>query len=111
MSSILSTVGPLTVLKYLNFALGKPIGDTELEIGEPEAAVGLEHVANLLGEDKSIRGSIAPLQSTKGKENAASHLRLNLRTKIPQVPQFPLPAPHMALPQMMRAIGMRPMSP
>jgi hypothetical protein len=68
MSSILSTVGPHTVLKYLTFALGKHIGDMELEIGEPEAAVGLEHVAQLLDEDQSIRGSIASLQSTKGKK-------------------------------------------
>lgn len=110
MSSILSTVGPHTVLKYLNFALGKHIGETELEIGEPEAAVGLERVAKLLGEDKGIRGSVASLQSTKGKESAASHLRLNLRMKMLQVPRFLLPAPHMVLPQMMRVIGMRPTS-
>lgn len=75
MSSILSTVGPHTVLKYLNFALGKHIGDMELEAGEPEAAVGLEHVAQIFDGDKSIRGSIASLQSTKGKKNYVKPLR------------------------------------
>lgn len=57
LSFILSTVGPHTVLKYLNFALGKHIGLLEMEPGEPEAATGLEKVAHIIEEEKSIRGT------------------------------------------------------
>jgi hypothetical protein len=53
MSSILNTIGPYTVIRYLNFALGKGIGDPEA--GEPDAAVGLEGVAEILkDEEESI---------------------------------------------------------
>ncbi|KAF7327883.1 BTB domain-containing protein [Mycena kentingensis (nom. inval.)] len=48
LSSILSTVGPQTVLTYLDFALGKPIS---ANLNEPDAAVGLENVAELLHDD------------------------------------------------------------
>ena len=50
MSSILNTIGPYTVSRYLNFALGRGIGDPE--VGEPEAAVGLEGVAELLCDEE-----------------------------------------------------------
>lgn len=50
MSSILSTIGPYTVIRYLNFALGCGIGDPEAE--EPEAAVGLEGVAEILEDER-----------------------------------------------------------
>lgn len=49
MSSILSTIGPYTVIRYLNFALGRGIG--EPDPGEPEAAVGLEGVAEILEDE------------------------------------------------------------
>ena len=40
---ILTTVGPTTAIRYLNFAIGKGIGPEE--DNAPEAAVGLEHIA------------------------------------------------------------------
>lgn len=39
---VLNSVGPHTVLRYLNFAIGKGIG--EKEQGDPDAAVGLENI-------------------------------------------------------------------
>ncbi|KAJ6626959.1 hypothetical protein B0H10DRAFT_1997416 [Mycena sp. CBHHK59/15] len=54
LSSILSTVGPYTVLQYLNFALGKPIGPPDPVWGEPDAAVGLEHVAQLIPDETVV---------------------------------------------------------
>ncbi|KAG5642500.1 hypothetical protein DXG03_002697 [Asterophora parasitica] len=54
LTSILSTVGPHTVLKYLHFALGKPIGHLDPEDGEPEAAVGLESVAHTIEYERSV---------------------------------------------------------
>jgi len=42
---ILTTVGPTTVIRYLNFAIGKGIGPEEENA--PEAAVGLEHLAEI----------------------------------------------------------------
>lgn len=42
---ILTTVGPTTAIRYLNFAIGKGIGPGEENA--PEAAVGLEHLAEI----------------------------------------------------------------
>lgn len=42
---ILTTVGPTTSIRYLNFAIGKGIGPEEEDA--PEAAVGLEHLAEI----------------------------------------------------------------
>lgn len=42
---ILITVGPTTAIRYLNFAIGKGIGPEEDDA--PEAAVGLEHLAEI----------------------------------------------------------------
>ena len=42
---ILTTVGPTTAIRYLNFAIGKGIGPEEENT--PEAAVGLEHLAEI----------------------------------------------------------------
>ena len=42
---ILATVGPSTAIRYLNFAIGKGIGLEEENA--PEAAVGLEHLAEI----------------------------------------------------------------
>lgn len=50
MSSILNTIGPYTVIRYLNFALGRGIG--EPDYGEPDAAVGLEEVAEILEDER-----------------------------------------------------------
>ena len=43
---ILTTVGPTTAIRYLNFAIGKGIGPEEENA--PEAAVGLEHLAEIV---------------------------------------------------------------
>lgn len=45
LSSILSTVGPTTVLPYLNFSLGKPLAPHNPSFDGPESAVGLENIA------------------------------------------------------------------
>ena len=43
---VLTTVGPTTAIRYLNFAIGKGIGPEEENA--PEAAVGLEHIAEIV---------------------------------------------------------------
>ncbi|KAF7310477.1 BTB domain-containing protein [Mycena chlorophos] len=48
---VLSTMGPSTVLSYLDFALGKPITAPDPRLNEPEAAVGLEKVAQIVQDD------------------------------------------------------------
>ena len=58
LSSVLSTIGPYTVVKYLKFSLGRHIGHLELEPGEPEAAVGLEQVAHIIDDGSSIALSV-----------------------------------------------------
>ncbi|TFY74563.1 hypothetical protein EWM64_g9451 [Hericium alpestre] len=45
LTSILNSVGPFTVVPYLDFAIGRGIGP--LQDGDLDAAVGLEHVADL----------------------------------------------------------------
>ncbi|KAF8060968.1 hypothetical protein FPV67DRAFT_1423050 [Lyophyllum atratum] len=66
MTDILSTVGPHTVMKYLNFALGSEFGILDYEPGEPEAAVGLESVAHIIEYERSVAGTT----STKGSSSA-----------------------------------------
>ena len=53
LTSILTTVGPKTVMRYINFALGQGIGepDPEYDWDEPVAAVGLENVAELIEDE------------------------------------------------------------
>lgn len=55
---ILTTVGPTTVIRYLNFAIGKGIGPEEEHA--PETAVGLEHLAEI---PKSDAADVASLSS------------------------------------------------
>ncbi|KAH7930602.1 hypothetical protein BV22DRAFT_1124870 [Leucogyrophana mollusca] len=50
---ILNTVGPYSVVQYLNFAIGRPIGSPTED--EPEAAVGLEGIAEIV---KPERGTV-----------------------------------------------------
>lgn len=54
---ILTTVGPTTVIRYLNFAIGKGIGPEEE--GAPEAAVGLEHLAEIPNPDVTDASSVS----------------------------------------------------
>jgi hypothetical protein len=48
LNAILSSVGPYTVIQYLNFSLGQAIEKESSE--EPEAAVGLEYIAQRIQE-------------------------------------------------------------
>ncbi|KAI0638951.1 hypothetical protein C8Q77DRAFT_1045670 [Trametes polyzona] len=73
LSAILRTVGPHTVIRYLNFALGRGIGppDDVFSGGdyadrESEPAVGLEQVAELIVEDDS---SFESLVNTPTRED------------------------------------------
>ncbi|KAF8213775.1 hypothetical protein K438DRAFT_1707658 [Mycena galopus ATCC 62051] len=63
LASILSTMGPYTVLQYLNFALGKPIGPPDPDWNEPEAAVGLEHIAQNIPDEASSAASIRSVET------------------------------------------------
>ena len=49
LSSIINTIGPLTVIDYLRFAYGEGIGPLQEEDFDP--LVGLEHVAQLVKDD------------------------------------------------------------
>lgn len=49
LSAVLSSVGPSTAVRYLNFACGKGIGPASLD--ELEGAVGLESLARPVSED------------------------------------------------------------
>jgi hypothetical protein len=60
LNSIVGTIGPHTVVQYLNFALGKAIGS--LAPDEPSAAVGLEHVAELVPEEETRAGKSCPIE-------------------------------------------------
>ncbi|KAF8665100.1 hypothetical protein AX16_000568 [Volvariella volvacea WC 439] len=64
LSLILNTIGPHTVLLYHNFALGKSIGPPPTLFPEPEAAVGLEHVAYLVDDESDWHS----MYSGKGKK-------------------------------------------
>jgi hypothetical protein len=66
-SAILSTIGPYTVLHYLDFALGKPIQFPSAVVHDPPAAAGLEHVAELFDDATSTS-----VQSTKGDDSEDS---------------------------------------
>lgn len=53
---VLSTIGPHTVIPYLNFALGKGIGNSISH--EPEAAVGLETIAQPIANEDEYTDSV-----------------------------------------------------
>lgn len=62
LNAILSSVGPHTVVPYLNFAIGKPIEPPREN--EPVAAIGLESLAKDIQEDAAFVTS-ASICSTK----------------------------------------------
>ena len=76
LSSILSTIGPHTVIKYLNFALGRYIGP---ELDEPEAAVGLECVAHIINDESSIvsTASTVPRMGENNMLRGSQHFNPN----------------------------------
>lgn len=63
LSSIISTIGPFTVLDYLRFAYGEGIGPLQEEDFDP--LVGLEHVAQLVKEDPEDSPSTSRGTSTR----------------------------------------------
>jgi hypothetical protein len=63
LSIILSTVGPTTVIPYLNFALGKPLTTHQLS---SESAVGLENLALPIEDDDNDLYS--PLKTCKSDD-------------------------------------------
>ena len=65
LNAILSSVGPYTVIQYLNFAIGKPI-DSPHE-NEPVAAVGLENLAEEVQEDATDETSVS-IRTVKSKQ-------------------------------------------
>lgn len=68
LSSILKTLGPYTVLQYLDFALGRPVGPLDPSLGEPEAAVGLEAVARLIKDDDAPAKSLSTTLESKSED-------------------------------------------
>uniref|UniRef100_A0A8H8CQL6 BTB domain-containing protein n=1 Tax=Psilocybe cubensis TaxID=181762 RepID=A0A8H8CQL6_PSICU len=76
LSLILKTIGPTTILQYLNFACGRTIDlYSQQALREPQAAVGLEHVAQLVDrEEKSFNSTEglknnSPLNNEKPEED------------------------------------------
>lgn len=69
LSLILKTVGPTTVINYLNFACGKSLVDSDPRPADSKPAVGLENIANLL-EDELANDLY--IQSTKSVEGLKS---------------------------------------
>jgi hypothetical protein len=67
-NSILSSVGPLTCIQYLNFALGQKISDPAPD--EPESVIGLE---NLARPSENNHPDIS-VQTTKGEESDLDEL-------------------------------------
>ncbi|KAG6814427.1 hypothetical protein H0H92_007430 [Tricholoma furcatifolium] len=64
LASVLSTVGPNTAVKYLNFALGRHIGTIDHDSNDSEAAVGLESVAQIVEYEPSIYDTVSIRSST-----------------------------------------------
>lgn len=85
LSAIVRTVGPHTVIRYLNFAIGHGIGpvhdpgtDNEGIDHESEAATGLDEVAELINDDEasssyeSIESIEVPADLLRKREEGAS---------------------------------------
>lgn len=64
LSQILKTIGPSTVLQYLNFACGKPVLHTYPADDHVQAAVGLEHLAEVFDDDEALPISTTHHHST-----------------------------------------------
>ena len=82
LSLILKTVGPTTVIDYLNFACGKCLVYSDPLPADSKPAIGLENIANLLEDDpandlyiqstKSVEGLKSLPQSTDSQEASES---------------------------------------
>ena len=86
LSLVLKTVGPTTVIQYLNFSCGKTLshlGDCE---DDSKAAIGLENVAQLMNDEQSSHLSKSYPQSTiSTKEWTANHVEDDLTESYPTV--------------------------
>jgi hypothetical protein len=73
---IFKTIGPNTVLQYLNFACGNSVScDKEDVIEEPQAAVGLENVAQLLDlHEVEFVPSVRPQTSNFSRDFKSGYL-------------------------------------
>lgn len=70
LSLILKTIGPTTVLQYLNFACGRTVDlYSQQALREPQAAVGLEHVAQLLDQDETLINTMQGLRNDSPPNN------------------------------------------
>lgn len=83
LSLILKTVGPTTVIQYLNFACGKPLGHRSEN--EPQAAVGLEKVAQLLDDDIAANETESHPQGTLSTDEWKEHSP-DIDGKVPSYP-------------------------
>ncbi|CDO70937.1 hypothetical protein BN946_scf184829.g46 [Trametes cinnabarina] len=86
LSAILRTVGPYTVVRYLNFAIGRGVGrcgEDEYDY-ENEAAVGLEQVAEVIRDEEASFCSsadptprdITPISRTQTVKDEPKHSRI-----------------------------------
>lgn len=85
-SSILSTVGPYTVLQYLDFALGRPIGLLDADKREPEAAMGLEHVARIVDDDLDSMLQSVHIEGDESMSIAESSYSIDTIKEDPSIP-------------------------
>ncbi|KAG0699747.1 hypothetical protein DFH29DRAFT_935664 [Suillus ampliporus] len=70
---IMNTIGPYTVIPYLNFAIGKPV--EACPDHEAEAAVGLEHIAQpVTHESRASSASRSPLRTPITRQDPADDL-------------------------------------
>ena len=67
LNAILSSIGPHTVIQYLNFAIGKPIGNPHEN--EPVVAVGLESLAEKIQDDVTSESSTS-IHTTKREQDS-----------------------------------------
>jgi len=77
LSLILKTIGPSTVLQYLNFACGKPVLRPLLADNHTQGAVGLEHLAEMLEDVEALTIPTSHRQSLKATTSLVSIPTLN----------------------------------
>ncbi|KAF8973826.1 hypothetical protein BDZ97DRAFT_1912281 [Flammula alnicola] len=74
LSLILKTIGPTTVVQYLDFACGKPANHyLQADSEEPQAAVGLENVAHLLDEEEMLDADRQVAEPREGLKPESPH--------------------------------------
>ncbi|GJJ13924.1 hypothetical protein Clacol_008181 [Clathrus columnatus] len=78
LSLILSSISPYTIIRYLNFAIGKGIGPPD--DSDPETAIGLEHIAKPIPSRPDSRLSITPSISTLTADSVLIESQSNIET-------------------------------